>query len=142
LDQTYADFHKLDKSKIAKQVATVTNELNEMFDEDEDVIKEEIESDYLPNQIKEEESEDFMNITDDMLDPSNPELTYRAEEDDAEDDIIPTSVQHKFAGTPRSIRSLATFYNPNPQDYWEDMQGEAAVMVRETNEAALLSHSI
>jgi hypothetical protein len=49
LDQTYADFHKLDKSQIAKQVASITNELNEMFDEDEDVIKEETENDYLPN---------------------------------------------------------------------------------------------
>jgi hypothetical protein len=44
-----------------------------------------------------------------MIDPSNPELTYKAEEDSAEDDIIPASVQHKFAGIPRSIRSLATF---------------------------------
>jgi hypothetical protein len=74
-----------------------------------------------------------------MLDPSNPELKYREEEDDAEDDIIPVSVQHKFAGIPRSISSLESFYNPNPQDYWEDMQGEAAVMVRETNEAAYLA---
>jgi hypothetical protein len=42
LDQTYAAFHKLDKSQISKQVATIKDELNEMFDEDEDVIKEEI----------------------------------------------------------------------------------------------------
>jgi hypothetical protein len=110
-----------------------------MFDEDEDVMKEEIENDYLPNQSykKEvEEDEDFINITDDMLDPSNPELTYGAEEDDAEDDIIPASVQHKFAGIPRAISSLATFYNPNPQDERENTRGESAVMVRETNEAA------
>jgi hypothetical protein len=39
LDQTYADFHKLDKSQFAKQVATLTDELNETFDEDEDIIK-------------------------------------------------------------------------------------------------------
>jgi hypothetical protein len=73
-----------------------------------------------------------------MLDPRNPELIYRAEEDDAEDDIIPASAQHKFAGIPRSIRSLATFYKPNPQDEWENIRGEAAVMVRETNEALYL----
>jgi hypothetical protein len=84
------------------------------FDEDEYVMKEEIEIDYLPNQIEEEEDEDLFNITDDMLDPSNPKLTYKAEEDDAEDNIIPASVHHKFAGIPRAIRSLATFYNPNP----------------------------
>jgi hypothetical protein len=40
------------------------------------------------------------------------------EEDDVEDYIILASVQHKFAGIPRSIRSLTTFYNPNPQDEW------------------------
>jgi hypothetical protein len=49
LDQTYAEFYKLDKSQIAKKVATITDELNETFDEDEDVIKEVIEDDYLPN---------------------------------------------------------------------------------------------
>jgi hypothetical protein len=79
-------------------------------------MKEEKENDYLPNQIEDEEDEDFINNTDDMLDPSNPELTYRAEEDDAEDYIIPASVQHKFSGISRAIRSLATFYNPNPHN--------------------------
>jgi hypothetical protein len=65
-----------------------------MFDDDEDDIKEEIEDDYLPNQLnntEDEEVEDFIRITDDMLAPRNPELAYRAEEDDAEDDIIPAS---------------------------------------------------
>jgi hypothetical protein len=66
LDQPYANFHKLDKSQIAKQVATFTDELNEMFDEDEDVTKEVREDDYLPNPFEEEEDEDFINITDDM----------------------------------------------------------------------------
>jgi hypothetical protein len=83
-----------------------------MFDEDEDVPQEVIEDDYLPNQIdntEDEEDETFIDITDDMLDPRNPELTYRPEEDDTEDDIIPASVPHKFAGIPRSIWSLATF---------------------------------
>jgi hypothetical protein len=110
-----------------------------MFDEDEDAIKDEIEIDYLPNQIVEEENEDFINITDDMIDPSSPELTYREQEDDADDDIIPASVQHKIAGNPRSMRSLATFYNPNPQDEWQNIRGEAAIMVRDTNEAAYLA---
>jgi hypothetical protein len=74
-----------------------------------------------------------------MLDPSNPELTYSAEEDDIEDDIIPDSLQHKFSGIPRSIRSLATFYIPNTQDEWENIRGEAAILVKETNEAAYLA---
>jgi hypothetical protein len=142
LDQTYAEFHKLDKSQFAKQVATITDELNEMFDEDKDVINAEIEDDYLPNQLnntEDEEDEDFIEITDDMLDPTNTELNYKTEEDDADDAIIPASVQHKFAAIPRSIRSLETFYNPNPQDEGENIRGEAAVMVRETNEAAYLA---
>jgi hypothetical protein len=112
LEQTYTNIHKLEKLQIAKQVATITDRLNEIFDEDEDVIKEEIEDDYLPNQFNStegEKDEEFINITDDMLDPSNPELPYRAEEDDAEDDIIPASAHQKFAGISRSIRSLATF---------------------------------
>jgi hypothetical protein len=79
LEQTYTDFHKLDKSQITKQAATITDELNEVFDEDKDGMKEEIENDYLSNQIEDEEDDNFINITDDMLDPSYPELTYRAE---------------------------------------------------------------
>jgi hypothetical protein len=38
-----------------------------------------------------------------------------------------------------SIRSLATFYNPNLHDEWENITGEAAVMVRDTNEANYLA---
>jgi hypothetical protein len=53
--------------------------------------------------------------------------------------FIPVSVQQKFAGIPRSIRSLAIFYNPNTQDEWENIMGEATVMVRETTEAAYLA---
>jgi hypothetical protein len=34
LQQTYASFHKLDKSQIFKQVAIITDKLNEMFDND------------------------------------------------------------------------------------------------------------
>jgi hypothetical protein len=90
-----------------------------MFDEDEDIINEEEDANYFPNKINikdNKEDEDFINITEDILYPTNPELTYRAEEDDADEVIIPDSVQQKFAGIPRSIRSLATFCNSNPQD--------------------------
>jgi hypothetical protein len=68
-----------------------------------------------------------LTITEDILDPNNPELKYN--EDDNE--VIPVSVQQKFAGIPRSIRSLETFFTPNPQDEWENIMGETAVMVRE-----------
>jgi hypothetical protein len=78
------------------------------------------------------ENENFVNIIEAMLDPYNPELIYN--EDDNE--IIPASVQLIFAGIPRSIRSMAIFYNTNPQDEWENLRGEAEVMVRETTEAA------
>jgi hypothetical protein len=40
---------------------------------------------------------------------------------------------NKFSGVPRSICLLATFYNPDPQDEWENMRGEAAVYVSENN---------
>jgi hypothetical protein len=62
------------------------------------------------NNTEDEEDEDFINITDDMLDPEK-------------DDIIPALVQHKVAGIPRSIRFLTSFYNPNPQDEWENIRG-------------------
>jgi hypothetical protein len=140
LQPTYANFHKLEKSQNAKQFATITDELNEMFDEDEDVTPEDEDVNRSPNQINNEdneEDEDFINITEDMLDSTNPELTYRA--DDADEDIIPDSVQQKFACITRSIGSLATFYNPNPQDKWENILVEAEVMVRETNEAYYLA---
>jgi hypothetical protein len=48
-------------------------------------------------------------------------------------------VQHKFAGIPRSIWALTIFYNPNPQNEWEKLRGETAVLVREINEAAYLA---
>jgi hypothetical protein len=38
LQQIYAEFHKLGKPQISKQFATITDELNEMFDEYKDVI--------------------------------------------------------------------------------------------------------
>jgi hypothetical protein len=72
-----------------------------MIDEDEDIINEEIEYYYLPNQLNNEDNEAdevFISITDDMLDPTNPELTYRSEEYDTDEDVIPASVQHKFSG--------------------------------------------
>jgi hypothetical protein len=86
------------------------------------------------NNTEDDEDEDFINNTDDMFDPSKPELTHRVE-----DDIIPALVQHKFAGIPRSIRSLTTIYNPNPLDECDNIRGEVADMVRETNEAAYLA---
>jgi hypothetical protein len=73
-----------------------------------------------------------MSITEDMLDPNNPEFT----EDN--DETITASVQQKFAGIARSIRSLAT-YNSDPQDEWVNIMVKAAVMVLETTEAAYLA---
>jgi hypothetical protein len=70
-----------------------------------------------------------------MLDLRNPELTYTADDDE----VLPASAQQQFKGVPRSIRSLATFYNPNPQDESENRMGEAPVFVQEINEAAYLT---
>jgi Reverse transcriptase (RNA-dependent DNA polymerase) len=52
-----------------------------------------------------------------------------------------TNIMNNFSGVPRSICSLATFYNPDPQNKWENMGGEAAVYVTENNkhETALIS---
>jgi hypothetical protein len=45
-----------------------------------------------------------------MLDPTNPELAYTANDDEA---IKPALVQHKFEGVPRSIMYQATFLKRN-----------------------------
>jgi hypothetical protein len=47
LQQSYAEFHKMDRRLIVKNIAEIHNELDEMFHEDEDVIQE----DELGNQI-------------------------------------------------------------------------------------------
>jgi hypothetical protein len=63
-----------------------------MFDEDEDVTPEDEDGKNLPNQLNNEgneEGEDFIKFTEDMLDPTNPDLTYSAH---ADEDIIPASV--------------------------------------------------
>jgi hypothetical protein len=94
LQQTYADFHKLNKSIIPNQFAAITDELNEMFNSDEDVIPVDDDGNNLPNQRLNldddyNEDEEFVSITEDMLDPTNQELIYTA--DDYE--TLPTSVQ-------------------------------------------------
>jgi hypothetical protein len=114
LQQTYDYFQNLVRSQIAKQVAIITDELNEMFDNYEDVTPVDDEGKNLPNKTANldnddnNEDEEFVMIIEDMIDPTNPELTYN--EDDNE--IIPELVQRKSAGIPRSIRSLATFTIP------------------------------
>jgi hypothetical protein len=40
LQQSYAEFHKMDCSLIFKKIAEIQNELDEMLDEDNDVIQE------------------------------------------------------------------------------------------------------
>jgi hypothetical protein len=51
LQQTYADFHKIDKLQAAKQFAIFTDELNEMLDEDEDVTPVDDAGNNLPNEM-------------------------------------------------------------------------------------------
>jgi hypothetical protein len=50
-------------------------------------------------------------------------------------------MRDKFFGIPRSIRMLETFYNPRPNNEWEDAKGEAALHKRavKLQEAALIA---
>jgi hypothetical protein len=59
LQQTCAKFHKLDKTQIAKQVAIITDELNEIFDNDEDVTPVDDEGNNLPNQTENLDNDDY-----------------------------------------------------------------------------------
>jgi hypothetical protein len=77
LQQTCADFHKLDKSQISKQFSIITDEINEMFDEDEDVTPLDDDGIHLPNQTvhldndEYNDDEECVSITEDILDPNN-----------------------------------------------------------------------
>jgi hypothetical protein len=61
--------------------------------------------------------------------------------DDEDNAPLTSVVVYKFSGVPCSIWSLATFYNPDPQDEWESTNGEVADYMRETikHETALIA---
>jgi hypothetical protein len=48
---------------------------------------------------------------------------------------VPLAIQHKFAGVPREIRNLQAFFNPDPGAYWENLQGEADLMMLANDKA-------
>jgi hypothetical protein len=50
LQKNYRDFHKLDISEIAIQLAAITNELIQMYDIDEDVTPVDEDRNNLPHQ--------------------------------------------------------------------------------------------
>jgi hypothetical protein len=58
LQQSYAEFHKMDCSLIVKKIAEIHNELDEMFNEDKDVIqKDELGNQILPKKVVQEDYE-------------------------------------------------------------------------------------
>jgi hypothetical protein len=135
----------MDCSLVVKKIAAIHNELDEMFDEDEDedVIQEdELGNQILPKRIfqEDDDADSFVSVTSAVSD-LNQDDTDSEDEDDYEREEIPSVIMNKFSGVPRSIHSLATFYNLDPQDEWEKMRREAAVYVTENNkhEAALIA---
>jgi hypothetical protein len=62
----------------------------------------------------------------------NRDNTDSEDEDEYDCGEIPSDIMNKVSGVPCSIFSLATFYDPDPQDEWENMKGEAALYVSET----------
>jgi Reverse transcriptase (RNA-dependent DNA polymerase) len=130
----------MDRTLIVKKIAEICDELNEMYDEDDNVIPEDDDGNQiLPKKFIQEDnySKLFVLVTSAMADLNCDDT----DSDDEDDVLIPSVVMNKFSGVPRSIWSLATFYNPDPQDKWENMKGEAVVYMRETSkhEAALIA---
>jgi hypothetical protein len=82
-----------------------------MFGEDNDVTPVDNDGISLANQTVILDNDDynddeaFVSIAEDMLDPNNPKLTYTGDHNE----FIPLSLQQKFAGVPRSIRSRKPF---------------------------------
>jgi hypothetical protein len=52
LEQTYREFHTLDKTQIASQIAANTDKNKQIFDADDDVIPKDEEGNYLPNKAQ------------------------------------------------------------------------------------------
>jgi Reverse transcriptase (RNA-dependent DNA polymerase) len=71
----------------------------------------------------------------------NQDDTDSEDEEEYDREEIPSIIMNKFSGVPHSICSLATFYNTDPQDEWENMREVAAIYVSENNknEAALIA---
>jgi TFIIF-interacting CTD phosphatase-like protein len=100
LKQKYGEFYKISKSDIAKQVAGIMDPINEMYDEDEDVIPEDEEG----NQI---------NPDDDYVFPENENNDidfFGLEDNNHNENEVPDVVQQRFAGIPREIQNLQTFF--------------------------------
>jgi hypothetical protein len=132
----------MDRSLIVKKIAEIQNELDEMFDEDKDVIQEdELGNQILPNKIIQEDDDNSFVLVTSAMAALNRDDTDSEDEDEYACDKIPTVILNKSSGVPPSICSLATFYNPDPQDEWKNMRGEAAVYVsgNNKNEAALIA---
>jgi hypothetical protein len=131
----------MDRTLSVKKIAEIRDELNEMYDEDDDVIPEDDDGNQtLPKKVNQEDdynNELFVSVTSATADLNHDDT-------DSNDDNnlpIPSVVMNKFSWVPRSIWLLATFYIPDPQDEWENMRGEAAVYMRETSkhETALIA---
>jgi hypothetical protein len=142
LQQSYAEFHKMDCSLVVKKIAEIKNKLDEMFNEDGNVIQEdELGNQILPKKIIQEDDDNSFVLVISAMADLNQDDTDTEDEDEFDFEEIPSVSMNKFSGVPCSVHSLATFYNPDPQDEWKNMRGEAAVYVSDNSkhEAALIA---
>jgi hypothetical protein len=111
LQQLYAELKKMDCTLVMKNIAEIHNELDEMFDEDNDVIQEdELGNQILPKQIVQEyDDNSFVLVTSAMADLNHND-TDSEDEDEYDLEEIPSVIMIKFSGVTHSIYSLATFY--------------------------------
>jgi hypothetical protein len=95
----------LEKSEIATQFAAITDELNQMYDIDEDVTPVDEDGNNLPNKNHledDEESHVSVDCPTMMKEDSNNGFDYEDEED------FPPVLIDKFSGIPRFNRNFTT----------------------------------
>jgi hypothetical protein len=44
---------------------------------------------------------------------------------EASEDALPPALQQTLSGVPREIRNFQSFFNPNPQTEWNNLQGDS-----------------
>jgi hypothetical protein len=97
-----------------------------MYDSDEDVIPCDDDGDHLSTAELPVDDDDasFHHSKPPALDETSVTLVGSdATEDSAE--FLPPAIQNNLSGVPRKVRNLTSFFNPNPEQQWTNLQGDS-----------------
>jgi hypothetical protein len=99
-----------------------------MYDSDDNVIPEDDEGNHL---AQAELPDDTHSTTPDPLadvhlDDDDASATLEGGgSTDTSAETLPPALQQNISGVPRKIRNLQSFFNPNPQTEWNNIQGDS-----------------